>query len=916
MKKIDYKKILEKLIDEYPHEITKIIKIIKDAREDENYHEYISIDFPEIIKSNVWNSKEMYKLLRFFGYNPFNEHITVYNYNNNSKNEVPAFNYIIENNLENAFVACLKAMLISDKFYNGDYISLEEAYRRVISKVFYNKENKKNMVRYLTLALGNAPEDLIKKLISTQFKGYHPCAIYNESIFDIIIESKNLNLIKKYLEYVDDINLYLGVAVATGDIKIVEFFLDNGSDINFLYHQRILGYLTPIKMAIRCNDYEMYKFLKSRGAHIDTKIEEPDFKEKVLEWEIKVEGLAYNSKEELKEDENLIAKLEFKRCSSPLEYAITLNPQQTEYLPEKMSNRAKIIEDIINSTSDKNKIDYTQLIIALMATGNIELLKKYSKYIVDNNIKVSIKNIIDTLFSLNDEIKDEIIDSFLDFIEHFDKKEKTILYLLQLYFKYISFNICIPKVIVTDFLKKILDRASVEDRKKVPLIVYCKDLKTVKKFEEYGCNVNQVDEDGRNILYKLLCNRAAYQELTDEEWELFEYLLKNVDLSHKDKSGKTVLYYCMDLFDTNKEYRYANPEKFGPKNNIEVATTKLIEKMKKKDVCHEDISAVLDNRVENYLDNRGGHIHAEYVYQHHKDLFDALLKKGFKFSDSFYSNLFGSVFPEEGLYNEKLFEKLNVQDTVKYIFEKLDRNTKVQKFDIREPFNKIISYLNRRDATFEEFAKMFIDFNNSLVKLTEFYNKNILKRYNVEKYLEYAEEKYKTTYKDFNKMLLKIITKVILKFPNEDIDTILSLAPNYDINYITDGMQTDYSYWTYYGQIYDCGVNEETDEYEEIQTADRFEMDSYRLYRGCDYFLLDGGLVQFAILTNNVDLLKKLVQGGANLKFFIDDEDHTWDYVSSHTILSYMESILGKREDSNLGSDEKAYYLNLIGESN
>ena len=52
MKKIDYKKLLKRLIDEYPHELDKIEKIVDDANKS---GQVARIEFDEIIKSNIWS---------------------------------------------------------------------------------------------------------------------------------------------------------------------------------------------------------------------------------------------------------------------------------------------------------------------------------------------------------------------------------------------------------------------------------------------------------------------------------------------------------------------------------------------------------------------------------------------------------------------------------------------------------------------------------------------------------------------------------------------------------------------------------------------------------------------------------------------------------------------------------------------
>ena len=68
MKEINYKKILKQLIEEYPHELDKIEKVINDAKEN---GQFVRIEFSEIIKSNIWDSEEKARLLTLLGYNKY-----------------------------------------------------------------------------------------------------------------------------------------------------------------------------------------------------------------------------------------------------------------------------------------------------------------------------------------------------------------------------------------------------------------------------------------------------------------------------------------------------------------------------------------------------------------------------------------------------------------------------------------------------------------------------------------------------------------------------------------------------------------------------------------------------------------------------------------------------------------------------
>ena len=104
MKKIDYKKLLKRLIDEYPHELDKIEKIVDDA--DKN-GQVARIEFDAIIKSYIWSSDEKARLLRLFGYNK-REHEIRYTDRGNCEFKTRDYLYTIEHDILSGFgMGCL-----------------------------------------------------------------------------------------------------------------------------------------------------------------------------------------------------------------------------------------------------------------------------------------------------------------------------------------------------------------------------------------------------------------------------------------------------------------------------------------------------------------------------------------------------------------------------------------------------------------------------------------------------------------------------------------------------------------------------------------------------------------------------------------------------------------------------------------
>lgn len=921
MSKINYQKVLDQILKEHPHEIESIKKVIGDSKGDAR------LDLKNILENKEWNADEIYELITFKEINPYEVSIKDYDLKKHGYVDYNAFTYLLNNDLKEGFIACLRRFFTLDRFYIGHYIGIEKAYQNLISKIYKSTLPFDKKVEYLAITLENTPEHLLEKEIRTNFIKNDFGEQENTSIFYEIVKSKDLNLIEKYSSYLNDphgLNLYLNTAIKTGDISVVKYFLENGADPNFLYEDPLLGYLTPIKMAIKCNNYEIYKILKEYGAKVTAEAK----KEKLLD---EISDSKKNSKE--------LNRLKFLRYSTPLDYATELSHENVvdknvnhwydvnfydscvavDY-NSKTSNvlgRSSIIDDIYESIKDKTKINFTNLLISTLAIRSFDLFKKYANYVINNAIKVDLMKIIDSFFDFQiqfGEDKERTITLFLDFLEKCSDNNVCQKMLQTYYFRQLN-SIGRPCINIDLLTNELLKRIPESKRISVPLISHVADLESVKVLEGYGYDINQIDEDGYGIFYNLLEHVYPSSEFNKSELVLIDYLLDKVDLSKEDKDGHNILYYMMKKFDTKDEYQYNTHS--GPKNNTEDVLVKLIKKMKKEDVLRSDISEVLDKRVTDYDDrNYGHHMDIRYIYQHHQALFDALIEKEFVFSDTFYDNLYDEFFSENGLkesLESYLKVKTSLDKTIEYIFEKVDRNTEVQKLDIRSLNKEILEYLDSKDANFEEFIRLFINFNNKIVELSEFYNNNILKRYDPERYLEYAEKRYQTTYTGFNDMLLRIIIKAIIQFPEEDIDTILSIAPTFDINHKVLDMDTDYSYWQYFSELYPMVESEEEEGLmEESEAPNRFEASNYQTTYE-DKLKLNGGLVQFAIFKNDLDLVKRLVSKGATLKYMREDEDCSFDYVNSDEMQDYLESILGKRSLADLDEEDKNYYLSLLG---
>ena len=461
MKKIDYKKLLKRLIYEYPHELDKIEKIVDDA--DKN-GQVARIEFDAIIKSYIWSSDEKARLLRLFGYNK-REHEIRYTDRGNCEFKTRDYLYTIEHDILSGFEALMKVYKDIESHYTSTYISKDDSYRDIFADVIKNCKDEKK-VTYLKAILDNLTTEDIKRLIAPYYTGHNISTICNESIFINIIASKDLDLIKKYIDYVDDINVYIQEAVATGDIEIVKFFLDKGADINYLTDEVVLGRLTPLKTAIANNDYEMANFLIDNGADVNLQVDGTNFINRLNNQIEVIDRInlfnPYYHRESFNEEDEKAKQHKYIRVSSPLEYAIKLreqdykgDPYYTSYkvyfkgethnvkndllvdkntVSEQVKNRGALVDLIFDKLEDKKSINYNDLINFTFITRDVEKFKKYKEYAIEYNYQFDFDSLFEMYFNFAYENDIEMVIPFMNLIAKYDKDS-------NLYSKLFNFKI-------------------------------------------------------------------------------------------------------------------------------------------------------------------------------------------------------------------------------------------------------------------------------------------------------------------------------------------------------------------------------------------------------------------------------------------------------------------------------------------
>lgn len=939
MEKIDYGKIIKLLVEEYPHDMEKFEKVINDS--ESHYGVCSALSFDTIINSDIWNADEKTILIRLFGYSNCDHELSYFNEDSN-KVTMLAKHTIKYDNLT-GFEALMRTFKDIKEHFN--YNSKDYVYRDILETI--NDSAKEDLVsKYMEIALNVLAEEDLKRLIKPYYEARRISSVHNKSIINNIIRTKDLRLIKKYISYVDDVNLYISTAVETGDIGIVRYFLEDlDVDINYYPDEVILRELPALKMAIRNNDFEMVKFLGEHNVDFNLRANEDNFVENLINSKIKVfymdpyiQGGAKNIS-----NENIL-RLKYLRESSPLEYAsklddnyidnkfsdkcyvnfkgnIDVKPQSLvinfDCISDDIINRGKIVDFIFDKLNDKTNVNFTDLIAMSFITRDVNRFNKYSNYAMDNVCFIDFDYLFDLYFSFRIDSIKEMTVPFLNLLSKYSSGGLLASNFFDVYlnkrlngelgFQFNKFN------------RLVFNYIPEQTKKDKCLVPYCRDIFTLNELLDLDFDINQIDDMGRNILFNLFFNLKkliSENDISEKEILLFDYLVDEMDLSLKDKDGKNVLYYALENiggdYRRSKYYDFLNEKEVCPRYKSIVV--RLIRKMDSRDICDESIVQLLESKVANWDKPYG--IMARYVYRYYKELFEALMDKGFVLSDKLLDEIFRGFYSNLDFYRTgigmlsdgKISDGAKVQsdNELDFLYEKLDKNTKIQKCNIDLECKKIFS---NRDINFEEYKDMLINFRCQINSLKTFYSENIIKKYNPVKYLEYVKDKYHTIYFNLDNYLLKLIIMGLRRFGNDKIDDILRLCPDFNINSCLYKESIEMSYYDHLADImeFDSDGNE--------IDGERFEASKLEV-RGDDEILFTGGLMQYAILDNDMNLVKNLRLRGANLELVIYNDDYTWNYVNSYSMLNYIESIMGNKKYKNLDSNSRGYYLKLVNKKN
>lgn len=934
MENMNYKKILDRLINEHPHEIDKIIKVYKDSLANSENKNIFT--FEEILSNKVWSKDEKIKLLKALKYRDRLEDLK----DNNTSTEL----YLLTlkcNNISGfeALLEFAKNKKLKDKinkslmFYNRIV-----AFYQLLIKNIINSLSDSDISLFVKAIIENIEyyenELLFKSLFMPNYKGITPKEEHNENIMTAIIMSKDISLIDKYIDNVDNIKIYYGVAINTRDINVVDYFIKKGMNVNDILYKG----LTPLKSAIRNNDLQMVLFLISKGAKVDL--------DSVFEKVSNEQELLEDSENDLMTSSQIIARKNpdnikekiFVKTSSPLEYSVGLQEKAITFLENRdtwsinfidrplnynklstssnLEERKKIIEYLFDKTKDKSSNIITEIIILAFATQDIKMISKYINYAIDNKIKISYNRLI-KYFIVCKAYNFSNYQEFLNLLNNVEPIEKENLYirLLEFYIKY-NFKINNESFIMTPFLKEVITNISQSKRTKVELVPFCGNLNTLNELVSLGFDIKQKDSNNRNIIFNIFIRMLAGKKITNEELELLNYLIDKVDLNEKDVFGKTIIYYALQVFGyDDKSLSTEQDENYNLNSRVEETIIMLLKKMPNNIIKNNDNKEVIEGRINgkygNYLDGLK-------IYRLHSELFTLLREKGLLLSKETLNKLVDNILYEKELNHSK--NSKDFENALKFIFEKLDydREIQVRQNIVFNGFSELYFYTKRKDIKFEEYLELYKKYIENLSELVKFKKMHINKKFSPERYISLASIFYGIDYNSIDKYILKVIILGINKFGSDKLPQFLDLVPDFNINTYLLGDLLDINYDAYYERV----QNLKSDEQHTNSLEDNYYFLADNVIPYSNQILFYGGLMQYAILIDDLEMVKYLQKKGAKLAFNIDINEiknssitagnHTWDYVNSTRMLNYIQAILGPKSTLSFDDKEATYYNNLL----
>lgn len=894
MEEINYKKILKHLLKEKKHDIDKIENLVENSKRN---GESITISIREIITDNEWSTEEKVRLLKLFNL----DIDTVAFKDDWIKNKGYCYYAYYLTAIENRSLSGVIALTQASKDlwpYLIDYSDQSYSSESIFKIIFCKFKNDQDaLTEYTNAILNNLDIEERKSCFKTRHYGFYLDGESEENLLAAIIKFNNLKLVEDCIDYVDDINHYLPEAVATGNVEMVKFFLDKGADINYVENSKIVGKVTPLKMAIAKNDYEMVKFLVENGANASKHFSNLAFSRRIKNYK---KPHNYLSEYEINEAKHI-------ETSTALEYASKaekssyINGENLRFLgsgrsfknccnygddSKELENRKKIIYYLESEAKShfRAKINYEDLLYFATVVKDGEAFKRYAKIIIEKKIEVDTEFLMRLFFASKVGMSKNLLNSFVEFIHLYENDFNLSMRLFEI-FEDSFYNSGFKKENI-DIFDSIIEKVPVDKRKDLDLILYCKDVESVKHLVNCGFDLNYRDKDkNKGILDYYMEN--GWNISKDDE--MLNYLTKNLKMPKEEEKSllSNALFYTKTK---DKEYFSVIKGNCGdlPVSEQENNLNTLVKNTSREEVQDPTVSEIFDSRLNRY----DGSFYPELIYQVHKELMTSLVDKGFILSCRAFERIFSRLCRmKKGKYQEQI----DFDESFAFLFEVCDSNTEIQKVDLEEKFNKIHQAIAERN--FERFIESLKEYNEQINNVIDFKENVIPKKVCPDLYMDYAKEKYNIDYLAINKnSIIPIVISAITAFGYDKLGIILEAIPDFNVNEVVENA--------------DIGLNINTDVTEIKQFDEKSKLTEDENLK------FTGGLLQYAVLVDNIDMVKLLHERGANLSCFINNKEVTSSYVNSEDMKNYLEMLIGKDyNDFDLNVAEYEYYMRLIGKT-
>ena len=885
---IDYNKVIKYLIEHEPHNIDAICEVLKN-------HDFNDISYESIFFNENWSIDEKERILRTY--------YDIQIHDNTFKvNEKSLFHKMVNYDFFDEYMLFLK--VFKNNIYYGVTLNAIYGYNVSDRNTKFAINDLAKIVKFVKPLLEIIPKEEIKQY------------------FLAVIRTEDLDLIKQYAPYVDHLEQYFGYIFMQdfngSKVAITKTLIDCGANPNHLPEGRGNDQLTPLKAAIRTNNFDIVKLLVENGADINLTRSRKDipyrFKSDLVHF---ASPLSYASTMDGVEKGYDDVKIRFD--THPDEWYC----QSHDYIlldsnNETLKERIKII-DYLFENSNKN-VNQTKFIKTNLVLRNYDNIHKYMTYFKEHNKPVDISAYTDLIWLNGIDYKNpELVDLIVDIIDKYSSNPQLkITKILNESIKNAS-----GFLELSYFEKTLLEYLDENHRKRVRIVPYVKTIEDLEYLLGLGFNINQTTENGLNILMQQLGYYYEYEQ--NDNIDLFNYLAKIdpetntslIDLTHKDKEGKNALYYAIEFLKIDDSFveigtfteigtRYEKKKitRCYPADisNRERFIIDLINLLPEQEINDPHVIYALEEQFYNKDSNCikvKDYIKTRYLLCH-KELLLAL-RKHFKFSDELLKHILKDLYGEASSIDEisadgdehfvRCYGKFPIfSETLDFIYENLDKNCEIQDISIEANYGLYTSYLENNNITFEQFLCMLRQIGMDIDKLNEFKKEVVPKKIDPKRYLDYAFWKYRVIYEDLDDYALLFLLEGIHRFGAENLDDMLAVIPNVNINkslYLpliaaSDGKK-------YLDSYYNACIEPTPGLFMDHNTNTKYE-----------YIYFTGTLIHFAILNNDLELVKKLKDNYARIfgfknidpnKFIDENNEEMKEYIRSQIYTKTFDDI-------------------------